>query len=148
MRTIILLLTLSTAGWSGDSLIDRRLRDAITAMASNPVPGAPSSLERGVRLLVADGALEDHVEQVMKDFNEAFAMMGRPQAVEEIGVRPYGNRSEVAYFIVPCERGAVFLRVVAVKRGDNQRIVSSMSVSTRPELVLPPGLLEPEPIRR
>ena len=53
MRTLaLILLSLSATCWAGDSMIDRRLREAITAMASNQVPGAPAPLERGVRLLL------------------------------------------------------------------------------------------------
>lgn len=149
MRTLVLLLlTITTATWAGDSMIDRRLREAITAMASNQVPGTPASLERGARLLVADGALEDQVAVVAKTFGEAFAVVGTPQAVEEVAVRLYGSRSEVAYFVVPCQRGAAFIRIVSVKRGDNQRIVSSVAISLQPEVVFPPALLEPEQQRR
>ena len=149
MRTIALfLLGLAVTCWAGDSMIDRRLREAITAMSLNQVPGAPSPLERGVRLLVTDGAMEDQFELVMKSFAGAFAVVGTPQAVEEVAVRAYGSRSEIAYFVVPCQRGAAFVRVVSVKRGDNQRIVSSVAIAVVPEVVFPPGLLEPEPPRR
>lgn len=148
MRTVALfLLSLFMTCWAGDSMIDRRVREAITAMASNQVPGAPAPLERGVRLLVTDGAMEDQFEGVIKAFGEAFAVVGTPLAVEEVAVRLYGTRSEIAYFVVPCQRGAAFLRVVSVKRGDNQRIVSSIAVAIVPEVVFPPGLLEPEPRR-
>src|SRR3954466_11364138 len=100
MRTLILLLcSTALACWAGDSMIDRRLREAVTAMASNPVPGAPTPLERGARLLLAEGAMEDQAVAVMKAFGEAFALLGNPQAVEEVGVRAYGTRSEVAYFV-------------------------------------------------
>lgn len=143
MRTLLLLLTLTTLG-AADSMIDRRLREAVTAMAANNVPGAPSSLERGVRLLVADGAMEERVEELMKAFDEAFTLLGTPQAVEEIAVRSYGTRSEIAYFVIPCQRGSAFVRVVSLKRGDNQRVVSSLGVAVRPELVFPPALLEPD----
>jgi hypothetical protein len=125
-------------------MIDRRLREAVTAMAANNVPGAPSSLERGVRLLVTDGAMEGQIEEVMKAFGDAFTLLGTPQTVEEIAVRTYGTRSEVAYFVIPCQRGSAFVRVTSLKRGDNQRVVSSLGVAVRPELVFPPALLEPE----
>jgi hypothetical protein len=149
MRTLVLLLlTVSTMIWAGDSMIDRRLREAVTAMASNQVPGTPASLERGARLLVADGAMEDQLAGVAKAFGDVFAVVGTPQAVEEVGVRLYGSRSEVAYFVVPCQRGAAFIRIVSVKRGDNQRIVSSVAVAAQPETVFPPALLEPEPQQR
>lgn len=145
MRTLaLLLLTLTTTIWAGDSMIDRRLRDAITAMASNQVPGTPASLERGARLLVADGAMEEQLAAVAKSFGDVFTIVGTPQAVEEVGVRLYGSRSEIAYFVVPCQRGAAFIRIVSVKRGDNQRIVSSVAVATQPEGVFPPALLESE----
>ncbi len=148
MRTLaLILLSLSVACWAGDSMIDRRLREAITAMASNQVPGTPEPLERGARLLVADGAMEDQLAAVMKAFGDAFTVVGNPQAVEEVAVRLYGSRSEIAYFVVPCQRGAAFVRVVSVKRGDNQRIVSNVLVATVPEMVFPAGLLEPEPRR-
>ena len=91
--------------------------------------------------------MENQFENVMKAFGEAFTLVGNPQAVEEVAVRTYGTRSEIAYFVVPCQRGAAFLRIVSVKRGDNQRIVSSVAVAIVPEVVFPPGLLEPEPRR-
>jgi hypothetical protein len=97
-----------------------------------------------VRLLVTDGAMEDQFEEVMKAFGEAFTLLGTPQAVEEVAVRSYGTRSEVAYFVIPCQRGVAFVRITSLKRGDNQRIVSSLTVGVRPEAVFPPGLLEPE----
>lgn len=148
MRTITLLLLLLPCCLSAaDSMIDRRLRDAVMAMAANRVPGAPPPLERGARLLVADGAMEDRIDEVMNAFGAAFTLLGTPQAVEEVAVRLYGTRSEIAYFVIPCQRGAAFVRVVSLKRGDNQRIVSSVAVDVRPEGILPPGLLEPE-IRR
>ena len=148
MRTLLLaLLVCSCALPAADSMIDRRLREAVMAMAANQVPGAPSPLERGVRLLITDGAMEDRFEEVMAAFGDAFTLLGTPQAVEEVAVRTYGNRSEVAYFVIPCQRGSAFVRVVSLKRGDNQRIVSSVGVGVRPEVVFPPGLLEPE-IRR
>jgi hypothetical protein len=149
MRTLLLLLSLTiTALSAADSMIDRRLREAVTAMAANSIPGAPSSLERGLRLLVADGAMEDQFQEVMKAFGEAFTVLGTPQAVEEVAVRSYGTRSEIAYFVIPCQRGSAFVRVVSLKRGDNQRIVSSLGVAVRPELVFPPALLEPDPTPR
>jgi hypothetical protein len=146
MRTIaLLLLSCTFTTWAADSMIDRRLRDAITAMASNQVPGAPSPLERGARLLLAEGAQEDQVQPVMKRFEEAFAKVGAPQLVEEVATRLYGSRSEVAYYVLPCQRGAVFLRLVSVKRADNQRVVGELAVATSPEAIFPPGLLEPDP---
>jgi len=148
MRTIALfLLSLSLTCWAGDSMIDRRLREAITAMASNQVPGAPSPLERGVRLLVIDGAMEDHSEFVMKQFEAVFTQVGAPQGVEEVAVRAYGSRTEAAFFVVPCQRGAAFIRIVSLKRGDNQRIVGALAIDTSPWPLFPPSLLEPEPRR-
>lgn len=147
MRTIILLFFCIAATWSADSMIDRRLRDAVMAMAANKVPGAPPPLERGTRLLVTDGAMEDQFEEVMKAFGEAFTLLGTPQAVEEVAVRSYGTRSEIAYFVIPCQRGVAFVRVTSLKRGDNQRIVSSVGVGVRPEVIFPPGLLEPLAVR-
>jgi hypothetical protein len=144
MRTVILLLLTLSCTFAADSLIDRRLREAVMAMAANPVPGAPSPLERGVRLLVTDGAMEEQFEEVMKAFGDAFTLLGTPQVVEEVAVRSYATRSEIAYFVIPCQRGVAFVRVVSLKRGDNQRIVSSLGVGVRPELIFPPGLLEPE----
>ena len=135
MRTLILILLTISLTCAADSMIDRRLREAVMAMAANQVPGAPSPLERGVRLLVTDGAMEDQFEEVMKAFGE-------------VAVRLYGTRSEIAYFVIPCQRGAAFVRVVSLKRGDNQRIVSSLAVGVRPEGVFPPALLEPEAVRR
>lgn len=148
MRTLILLLLTISFTFAADSLIDRRLREAVMAMAANQVPGAPSPLERGTRLLVTDGAMEDQFDQVMKAFGDAFTLLGTPQAVEEVAVRPYGTRSEIAYFVIPCQRGVAFVRITSLKRGDNQRIVSSVAVGVRPEVVFPPGLLEPEASRR
>jgi hypothetical protein len=148
MRTLILLLLTISFTYAGDSMIDRRLREAVMAMAANQVPGAPSPLERGVRLLVTDGALEDQFEEVMKSFGEAFTLLGTPQAVEEVAARLYGTRSEVAYFVIPCQRGVAFVRITSLKRGDNQRIVSNLTVAMRPEAVFPPGLLEPDAVRR
>ena len=148
MRTLILLLLTISCTYTADSMIDRRLREAVMAMAANQVPGAPSPLERGVRLLVTDGAMEDQFEEVMKAFGDAFTLLGTPQAVEEVAVRLYGTRSEVAYFVIPCQRGVAFVRVVSLKRGDNQRIVSSLGVGVRPEGIFPTGLLEPEAVRR
>lgn len=143
MRTF-LLLCLCSLTFTADSMIDRRLREAVMAMAANSVPGAPTALERGVRLLVNEGALQEQVEDVMKSFGDAFTLLGTPQAVEEVAVRLYGTRSEIAYFVIPCQRGSAFVRVTSLKRGDNQRVVSSLSVAVRPELVFPPALLEPE----
>ena len=148
MRTLILILVSISFAIAGDSLIDRRLREAVMAMAANQVPGAPTSLERGTRLLVTDGAMEDQFDEVMKSFGAAFTLLGTPQAVEEVAVRPYGTRSEIAYFVIPCQRGAAFVRIVSLKRGDNQRLVRSVAVDVRPETVFPPGLLEPEAARR
>ncbi|MBA3697237.1 MAG: hypothetical protein H0W78_00015 [Planctomycetes bacterium] len=145
MRLItLLLLAFSCTLTAGDSMIDRRLREAVMAMAANQVPGAPSPLERGVRLLVTDGAMEDQFDAVMKAFGAAFTLLGTPQAVEEVAVRSYGTRSELAYFVIPCQRGVAFVRIASLKRGDNQRIVSSLTVGVRPEAVFPPALLEPE----
>jgi hypothetical protein len=150
MRTLVLaLLILTTApSWAGDSMIDRRLREAIMAMAQNPVPGTPLPIDRGVRLLLSDGAMAEQADAMAKLFAETFDLVGAPQAVEEVAVRAYGTRTEIAYFVIPCQRGAAFIRIVSVKRGDNQRIVSSAVVSSRPEAVFPPGLLEPEPAVR
>lgn len=152
MRTsifaLLILTTLSTTSWAGDSMIDRRLRDAIMAMAQNPVPGTPLPIDRGVRLLLNEGAMQEQADAMAKVFAETFDLVGIPQAVEEVAVRAYGTRTEVAYFVIPCQRGAAFIRIVSVKRGDNQRIVSSVSVSSRPEAVFPPGLMEPEPATR
>jgi hypothetical protein len=148
MPALLVLSLLTTHGWAGDSMIDRRLRDAITAMSQNPVPGTPLPIDRGVRLLLNEGAMQEQADAMAKVFAETFDLVGVPQAVEEIAVRSYGTRSEVAYFVIPCQRGAAFIRIVSVKRGDNQRIVSNVIVSTRPEVVLPPGLLEPEPSAR
>lgn len=148
MLALLLLTTLATHGWAGDSMIDRRLREAITAMSQNPVPGTPLPIDRGVRLLLNEGAMQEQSDAMAKIFAETFDLVGMPQAVEEIAVRTYGSRSEIAYFVIPCQRGAAFIRIVSVKRGDNQRIVSSVTVSSRPEVVLPPGLLEPEPTTR
>ncbi len=144
MRSIFLLFLTVCASVAADSLIDRRLREAVMAMAANRVPGAPPPLERGVRLLVADGAMENNLAELMQAFGDTFTVMGTPQAVEEIAVRSYGTRSEIAYFVIPCLRGAAFVRVVSLKRGDNQRVVSSLAVAPRPEMVFPPGLLEPD----
>jgi hypothetical protein len=144
MRTLFLLLLTISFTYAADSMIDRRLRESVMAMAANQVPGAPSPLERGVRLLVTDGAMEERFEEVMKSFGETFTLLGTPQAVEEVAVRTYGARSEIAYFVIPCQRGVAFVRIVSLKRGDNQRIVSSVAVGTRPEAMFPVGLLEPE----
>jgi hypothetical protein len=144
MRILALLLLSVAVSLAADSMIDRRLREAVTAMGANQVPGAPSPLERGVRLLVADGAMEEQIPDVMQAFGDAFTLLGTPQAVEEVAVRLYGTRSEIAYFVIPCQRGSAFVRVVSLKRGDNQRVVSSVGVAVRPELVFPPALLEPD----
>jgi hypothetical protein len=150
MRLPILLLLLSavTLSWGGDSMIDRRLREAVQAMAENPVPNTPSPVDRGVRLLLAEGAMEGEADAVVKAFSDTFALVGRPQLSEEVAVRAYGSRCEIAYFVLPCVRGPAFVRVVSLKRGDNQRVVGGIMVSTRPELVFPPDLLAPEQILR
>ena len=92
--------------------------------------------------------MEEQLAGVAKAFGDVFTVVGTPQAVEEVGVRIYGSRSEVAYFVVPCQRGAAFIRIVSVKRGDNQRIVSSVAVATQPEGIFPSALLEPEAQQR
>jgi hypothetical protein len=151
MRAMIPLLLASvatTASWAGDSMIDRRLRESVSIMGENPVPNTPNPVERGVKQLLTDGAMEGQEAEVAKAFAEAFALLGRPQAVEEIATRLYGSRSEIAYFVIPCVRGAAFVRVTSVKRGDNQRVVGSLTVAVRPELVLPPDLLAPDPNAR
>ena len=142
--TLLLLLSATTLSWGGDSMIDRRLREAVLAMAENPVPNTPSPIDRGVRMLLAEGAMEGEADAVVKAFSETFALVGRPQMSEEVAVRAYGSRSEIAYFVLPCVRGPAFVRVVSLKRGDNQRVVGSIVVSSRPELVFPPDLLVPD----
>ena len=150
MRCLLLLILVTTAthGWASDSMIDRRLREAIMAMGENPVPNTPSPIDRGVRLLLTDGAMESEAEVVAKAFSDTFALVGRPQQSEEVAVRLYGSRTEIAYFVIPCVRGSAFVRVVSLKRGDNQRVVSSVAVSARPELVYPSDLLLPEQSQR
>ena len=150
MRAIIplLLASVTTVTWAGDSMIDRRLRESVSIMGENPVPNTPSPIERGVKQLLTDGAMEGQEAEVAKAFAETFALLGKPQAVEEIATRLYGSRSEIAYFVIPCVRGSAYVRVTSLKRGDNQRVVGSLTVAVRPEVVLPPDLLVPDPNSR
>ncbi len=150
MRAMIpfLIASVTTVTWAGDSMIDRRLRESVSIMGENQVPNTPTSITRGVRQLLADGAMEGQEADVAKAFAEAFDLLGRPQAVEEIATRLYGSRSEIAYFVIPCVRGSAFVRVTSLKRGDNQRVVSSLTIAVRPEVVLPPDLLVPDPNSR
>ena len=151
MRAMIPLLLASvslSAAWAGDSMIDRRLRESVSIMGENAVPNTPSPIERGVRQLLVDGAMEGQEAEVAKAFAEAFALLGRPQAVEEIATRLYGSRSEIAYFVIPCVRGPAFVRVTSLKRGENQRVIGSLTIAVRPEVVLPPDLLSPDQSQR
>jgi hypothetical protein len=130
---------------AADSFIERRLHDAVTVMQEPPTPGVKDGpLERGTRMLLADGALEAQVPGYAALFAAQFELLGRPTGVTELGVRRFGARAEVAYFIIPCARGVAFVRVVALKAGDNNRVVSELVVSPHPSEVLPPDLITPE----
>ena len=130
---------------AADSFIERRLHDAVTVMQEPPTPGVKDGpLERGTRMLLADGALEAQVPAYAAMLAGQFEVLGRPTGVTELGVRRFGARAEVAYFIIPCARGVAFVRVVALKAGDNNRVVSELVVSQHPSEVLPPDLLTPE----
>ncbi len=142
---LVALVLGSTPLHAADSFIERRLRDAVTVMQEPPTPGVKDGpVERGTRLLLADGALEPQVAAFAALLAGQFDVLGRPTGLTELGVRRFGARAEVAYFIIPCARGAAFVRVVALKAGDNTRVVSDLAVSQHPSEVLPPDLLTPE----
>ncbi len=130
---------------AADSFIERRLHDAVTVMQEPPTPGVKDGpVERGTRMLLEGGALEPQVPAFAALLAGQFDVLGRPTGLAELGVRRFGARAEVAYFIIPCARGVAFVRVVALKAGDNNRVVSDLAVSQHPSEVLPPDLLTPE----
>ena len=144
--TVLVAFVVSAAPLhAADSFIERRLHDAVTVMQEPPTPGVKDGpVERGTRMLLADGALEPQAPAFAALFASQFDVLGRPTGLTELGVRRFGARAEVAYFIIPCARGVAFVRVVALKAGDNARVVSDLAVSQHPSEVLPPDLLTPE----
>jgi hypothetical protein len=149
MRLAVLIVLLAASALSAnDSQIDRRVRDAVTAMQEPATPGVGGSpVERATAALLADGGLEGHAAEIAQQFEQLFAALGRPNGYAEAGVRRYGQRAEIAYFVITCAKGVGFLRVVSVKGVDNSRVVGGILVGAHPEGIFPPALLDPEGIR-